>query len=132
MVADRLAYGSNGAVWTRYSWLAELGMKWVWDWGGYRGAILAQFVMVAGFVVLMGLAARRRAQSEIGAVVATGFGVFVSLAYLSFRPATLAIVMLAGCYLLLQRAQSRWVWVVVPVTAVIVNMDLYARLVPMW
>ena len=36
---DDLSFASIRQPWTPYSWLAELGMKWLWDAGGFRAAV---------------------------------------------------------------------------------------------
>lgn len=144
-LVDRVSFASEKEAWTPYSWLGELGMKVVWDAGGYRAAILAQAVMSALFVVLIALGAiygtEREAARErngfLGVVIATAGAVFLSLAYLSFRPATLAIVLLAVCYLLIERERAkgertRWVRLIVPVTALLANVHLFVFLVPLW
>src|SRR5450432_4852554 len=44
-IVDDLSFASSRSPWTPYSWLAELGMKKVWDIGGYRAAIATQALM---------------------------------------------------------------------------------------
>src|SRR5438046_9216924 len=44
-LVDDLSFASSKLPWTPYSWLAELGMKTLWDAGGYRAAVAAQAVM---------------------------------------------------------------------------------------
>ncbi|HMB96192.1 MAG TPA: hypothetical protein VKK61_09155, partial [Tepidisphaeraceae bacterium] len=57
-LVDHLSFASLKTPWTPYSWLAELGMKWIWDLGGYRAAIATQSIMMGAFVVLIALCAR--------------------------------------------------------------------------
>src|SRR5688500_20136002 len=45
-IVDHLSYGSIKQSWTPYSWLAELGMKWTWDAGGYRLALAMRAAIV--------------------------------------------------------------------------------------
>src|SRR5271155_4820819 len=54
---DDLSFASIRQPWTPYSWLAELGMKWLWDAGGFRAAVAMQAGMEAGFTVLLGMSA---------------------------------------------------------------------------
>jgi len=160
-LVDDLSFASDKAPWTPYSWLAELGMKGVWDVGGYRAAVLVHALMNAAFVVLVALTCRRAAGDRPGAVTgtvaATAVATFVSLPYLSFRPATLAIVLLAGVACLLvrdraaiaslkarractvgspddqtRRSGTRAIWFIVPITALLANVHLFAFLVPIW
>jgi hypothetical protein len=132
-LVDRLSFASIKEPWTPYSWLAELGMKWVWDGWGYRGAIVAQALMAGAFVMLVAAGAAGRAGiSRTSVLLASAFAIFLSLAYLSFRPATAALVMLAACHFLLRRERSWTIWLVVPLTALLANVHLYVFLVPLW
>src|SRR5207247_10560783 len=55
-LVDRQSFASVPQPWPPYSWLAELGMKVVWDHGGYRAAIVAHAVMAAALMTLMAAA----------------------------------------------------------------------------
>lgn len=161
-LVDRLSFASIQERWTPYSWLAELGMKAVWDIGGYRLAVAVQAMMQAAFVLAAALACRaarasapaaqrfdlidrampargndRDCPARLAVVLATAFVAFLSLSYLSFRPVTAALVLLALCVWLLVRdraagERSRAVWCIVPLTALTVNLHLYAIFVPVW
>ena len=43
-LVDRLSFASNQMPWTPYSWLAELGMRWLWSHAGWRGAVATQAI----------------------------------------------------------------------------------------
>ncbi len=158
-LVDHLSFASIQSPWTPYSWLAELGMKALWDFGGYRAAVLAGAMMQAAFV--LGIAAvcrtaraadcdRARFLPPAGALddfdrrpprmcaaAATAFATFISVPYLSFRPVTAALVVMTACCWLLVRdrrmgERSGLVWAVVPATALTVNLHLYAGFVPAW
>jgi hypothetical protein len=132
-LVDRLSFASIKEPWTPYSWLAELGMKWVWDIGGYRGAIAIQALMAAAFVTLLAAGATAVAgSSRTSTLAATVFSAFLSLPYLSFRPATAALVLLAACHVLMRRERSRMTWLVIPLMALLANVHLYVFLVPLW
>lgn len=149
-IVDDISFASIKTPWTPYSWLAELGMKAIWDLGGFRAAIITQALMMAGFVIFVALAAlsfpspstlgegqgggRGR---ELAVIISTVFAMFLSLPYLSFRPVTFVIVLLALCTWLLLRdrklnEQSRAVWLIVPLTAVMTNCHFFAAIVPLW
>jgi hypothetical protein len=151
-LVDTISFASEKSAWTPYSWLAELGMKGLWDAGGYRAAILAQAVMGAMFVVLIAMCGvivsrasdptpdpekRRASSNSLAIIISTAFAAFLSMPYLSFRPATLAIVLLALCFCVIQRDcsrnhQARTVWLIVPITAILANVHLFVFLVPLW
>jgi hypothetical protein len=152
-LVDRLSFASIQTPWTPYSWLAELGMQGVWDRWGWRAAVAGQAAMEGLFVIALAAAARARCSSKrmhkaprgpgvtepgaLQAAAATLFATILSLPYLSFRPVTAALVLLAVCVWLIvhdRRAGERtWgVWCVVPLTTLIVNLHLYAIFVPLW
>ena len=159
-LVDRQSFASVSAPWTPYSWLAELGMKWVWDRGGFRAAVLvhaalsaAIMAVVAGTCLIRTRApgdndpddpARRHSPlheppvvSRLSVVVATAIAAFLSLPYLSFRPVTAAVLLLAVATLLIVRdrrmgERSRAVWCVIPLTALMVNIHLFAVTVPLF
>jgi len=139
-LVDRLSFASDKTPWTPYSWLAELAMKTVWDAGGYRAAIFAQALISALFVIVIATTAKlndNESPSGLRSIIATAFAAFLSMAYLSFRPAALAILLLATSYLLLQRHrrknyQSRAIWLIVPITAILANVHLFVFLIPLW
>ena len=62
LIVDDISFASIKQPWTPYSWLAELGMKQLWDIGGYRAAVATQALMMAAFVVLIALACLARHQ----------------------------------------------------------------------
>jgi hypothetical protein len=112
-------------------------MKRLWDGGGYRAAILAQAILIGAFVVLVAITCRSALGSGLAASIATAFATFLTLPYLSFRPVTLAIVLLAVCYFLIERDRlqnhrTRTVWLIVPLTTLLINIHLFAIFVPLW
>jgi hypothetical protein len=142
-LVDNLSYESIKTPWTPYSWLAELGMKWTWDHLGWRGAVACDAALSAVILLLVAAACRALAGPgrRLAGVIATAFAAFFVIPYLSFRPVTLAILLLATCtWLLLRdrrreggsRRHSRAVWFVVPLTALLANVHLCAVFVPLW
>jgi hypothetical protein len=142
-IVDDLSFASIRQPWTPYSWLAELAMKWLWDVAGYRGAIAAQALMEMAFILLLGLCALELTAKVhtrpryLAAAVSVAFGAILSLAYLSFRPVTAALTILALIAWLLLRDRrldhkSRSVWIVIPLTALLINIHFFALFVPLW
>lgn len=148
---DHLCFASTSTKWAPYSWLAELGMRWLWDHTGWRGAIvtqgLVQFALIAFIAAACGAAADSPAPaiSEGAAIlpgglrtaVATVFASILAQRYLSFRPVTAALMLLSLCALLIVRdrrhgERSVAVWAIVPLTALIINLHFYALFVPLW
>ncbi len=158
-LVDHLSFASIQSPWTPYSWLAELGMKAIWDLGGYRAAVLAGALMQGAFVLGTAALCRTaraadcdrarflppagrvddfdRRPSRLCAAAATAFATFISMPYLSFRPVTAALLVMTVCCWLLVRdrrmgERSGAVWLVVPATALTVNLHLYAGFIPAW
>jgi len=161
-LVDDLSFASIKTPWTPYSWLAELGMKAVWDTGGYRLAVAAQAMMQAGIVIVLAMigcaAVKNRPGREhhLSIVLLTAFGTVLMLPYLSFRPATAAILPFGIILWLIvrdrqlegggpprpwieenpasqkRRPPGRWraVWLVVLLTALLTNIHLYVVLAP--
>jgi hypothetical protein len=142
-LVDDLSFASIRQPWTPYSWLAEVAMKKLWDAGGFQAAVGVQAVMEAGFIYLLGMSAvelSRRVCGEpryLASALAAAVGGVLSLAYLSFRPVTAALVILALIAWLLLRdrrmkQRSRAVWVVPFITVILINIHFFALLVPVW
>jgi hypothetical protein len=142
-LVDDLSFSSIKTPWTPYSWLAELGMKKLWDTGGYRAAVAAQAIVEWLFVMMLALVGDQASSMISGkprylaSALASVVGVILSLAYLSFRPVDLALVLLAVIAWLLFRdrrlgQQTRAVWLVPVLTILMANIHFYALLVPLW
>jgi len=140
---DDLSFASIRQPWTPYSWLAEIGMKRLWDVGGFRAAIAVQALMESAFIFFLGASALELSQRVTGqprymaSAVAAAMGGVLSLAYLSFRPVTAALTILAFIAFLLLRdrrldRRSRLVWLVPPLTAILINIHFFAIFAPLW
>ncbi len=173
-IVDQTSYMSKSQPWTPYSWLAELGMKLIWDTGGHRAGVITYAVLSVAIVGLTAwacraaqfgtsratgnLPARALSQREnatgqaacgtqngvevpapalFGVAVATAAATFLTLPFLSFRPVTMAFVLMAAIAGLIYRDRARGettraVWLVIPLTVVLVNVHLFAILIAGW
>jgi len=141
-LVDRISYCSMRAPWTPYSWLAELGMNAAWDWGGYRAALAAHAVLLAGVMFAVGAAAaecvpRSGSRAYSAAAVATAAAMMLIVPWFTFRPAALAIVLLAIIVWLIQRdrrldERSRAIWLTPPITALLANIHLFSLAAPLF
>jgi hypothetical protein len=138
-LVDQMSFASIKTPWTPYSWLAELAMKAIWDFGGYRAAVLTQALLMAAFVTFVAAGAHELSNrsNPVAVVISTAFAMYFSLPYLSFRPVTAALVMLSVCTWLLLRdrrlnQQGRAVWWIVPLTVLIANCHFFSVLVPLF
>jgi hypothetical protein len=137
-IVDHLSFSSSKEPWTPYSWLAELAMKNVWDVCGYRATIVVSSMFSCGLILMIALSCLELAgpTRQLNCILATALAAYLSLPYLSFRPATAAIFLLSICAWLLLRDRrdpgSKTVWLVIPITAALANIHLTAVLVPLW
>jgi len=187
-IVDNISFASLKTPWTPYSWLAELGMKEVWDQAGLTGAVLIQSFTIAGIFGMVTLSCRQLPDSArqvgiapspgatgvqpkdaaenrtdkgcrrtltrtlphrllcegeganerlLATLLTTALAAGVSLPYLSFRPATLATLILAIIAWLLLRdrrlnEKSKLVWVVPILTAICVNIHFFAIFAVLW
>jgi hypothetical protein len=139
-LVDELSFMSLKQPWTPYSWLAELGMKRLWDLGGWRAAVAAQAAIVVWCFIMIALAGvemTRPPRPFLGIALSLVFAGYIALPYLSFRPATMACALLATCMWLIARDRrlehrSWTVWLIVPITALLINIHLFAIFVPIW
>src|SRR5438045_36485 len=63
-IVDQLSFSSTRSAWSPYSWLGELGMKWIWDHASLRGAIATQAILQAAFILLIALCASQPMMSR--------------------------------------------------------------------
>lgn len=105
-LVDTLSFASLKQPWTPYSWLAELTMKAIWDHGGVRAVVLTEATLVATFFTFMALAAFERSKNYFTSCVLTFLAIVLCLPYLSFRPVTMCLALLAICWWLLMRNQQ--------------------------
>ena len=135
-LVDSISFASLKTPWTPYSWLAELFMRVLWNAGGFRLATLVTAVCSGGIIVIVAASSpssdERRANG-LSVVLLTAVAAFFTLPFISFRPVTFALVIFAAVVALLVRDRARAtksVWLVIPLTALMTNLHLYALLVP--
>ncbi|MBC7784134.1 MAG: hypothetical protein H7144_09860 [Burkholderiales bacterium] len=140
-LVDTLSYASDKTPWTPYSWLAELVMKRVWDLGGYRatnvvtaacsGLIIVAMAMTCATVAANQVPQLRRSPSYFSAAIATAIGAYFTLPFLSFRPVTFALALLAIIVYLLYRDRARGlrtraVWIIPLLVLIQTNLHIYS------
>jgi hypothetical protein len=141
-LVDQISFASIKSPWTPYSWLAELGMKWIWDHFGIRGAVAVQAILQATFVLLVAMcciesSAAPAPRQLLPITVSTALATFLSLPYLSFRPVLFAIVLIGMSTLLLLRdrrlnERSRAIWTLPALAAISINVHIFAVFIPIF
>ncbi|MBC8108715.1 MAG: hypothetical protein H7Z14_19180 [Anaerolineae bacterium] len=147
-IVDELSYNSVRTPWTPYSWLAELGMRGIWNSTGLPGAVITHILMAMTMVLASALACSAAAatttttptissQRALPIIIAVLLAAMWTQPFTAFRPVSAAFVLLMICAWLLLRdrrmdQRSRTVWLVPPIIALMVNVHFFAILVPCW
>jgi hypothetical protein len=141
-LVDDLSFASMREPWTPYSWLAQLAMKFFWDAGGLPLTVLVQaglLMPIVGGIVLSGAELSRLVHGRVrgmNIVLGAMLAIVMSYPYLSYRPVTFALALLSIAAWLITRDRrmgaSRAVWTIPLMTALMVNLHLYAIFVPLW
>ena len=136
-VPDPFSFMSAPGDWTPFSWLGEIVMKLTFDRLGLPGVVGGHALCAGAFfslVAMTSLEATRAANGEprrFAALLATIVCALFSIPFLSFRPVTFALVILAAMTWLIwrdRRAGGRMLWLCVPLTLVLTNLHLYVIL----
>lgn len=136
-VVDHFSFMSNREPWTPFSWLGELLMKWTFDAGGLRAIVAAHALCSILFFYFLARACRESCRAhnaregQLATFIACLCGAIFTLPYLSFRPVTMALALMAAMFFTLQRDRrvGDWrVWLLVPMTLVLTNLHLYVIL----
>ena len=130
-LVDRLSFASLKTPWTPYSWLAELFMHAIWAVGEFRLATVVTAICSAGIIALIAAAARlhTKTANDLGVAILTAVAAFFTLPFVSFRPVTFGLLVMAAMVLMLtadRRRASAMVWWIVPLTVLLTNLHLYA------
>lgn len=141
-IVDSISFNSVRDPWTPYSWLAEIGMLCVWRTLGVFGVVFGEAVLAVLLVGFGALACREAVRmkhatgGELNILLGTIVIAMFSLAFVSFRPASMALVMLAATALFLLRDQrlgrTKLIWLIVPLTVLLANIHLYVVVALMW
>ena len=136
-VPDTFSFMSKPGEWTPFSWLGELLMKFIFDFGGLAGVVGVHALCSVVFFAFIALACDEATRTFAGShrrlatLVCVAFAMSLSLAFLSFRPVTVALALLSAMGWLLWRdrsSQTRALWLLVPATIVLTNLHLYVIL----
>jgi hypothetical protein len=136
-VPDPFSFMSKPGEWTPFSWLGELVMKFVYDAGGLRGVVGVHALCSVAFFAFIAFACSEATRTLTGqprrlaTLLSAAFAMMLSLAFLSFRPVTIALALLSAMAWLVWRDRSRTTrafWLLVPATVVLTNLHLYVIL----
>ena len=140
-VVDNLSFNSIGRPWSPYSWAAELLMLALWNAAGPAASVAVTAVTAASFTAFCGLACAEAARrsgtgpARLSAAAAASVAAVLGVGFFALRPVAMALPLLALSQLILWRDRrlpggSRLAWGLPLVTAVCVNLHLYAIFIP--
>lgn len=138
-VPDPFSFMSAPGDWTPFSWLGELAMKWTSDVLGLPGIVGGHMLCGAAFFAIVAMTCLEATRNVVGqtrrgaALIATVVAALFSIPFLSFRPVTFALVIVAAMTWLIWRdrrdGRGSWiVWLCVPLTLLLTNVHLYVIL----
>jgi hypothetical protein len=136
-VPDTFSFMSKPGDWTPFSWLGELLMKFVFDAAGLPGIVGVHALCSVAFFAFIALACGEAtrtftgSQRRLATLICVAFAMCLSLAFLSFRPVTMALALLSAMGWLIWRDRScptGAFWLLVPATVVLTNLHLYVIL----
>lgn len=137
-LVDSISYASLKAPWTPYSWLAELFMRALWKLTGLRGVLIVTSFCAATILGLTAWSARRSRNDThaMPVVLATVLAAYFTLPFLSFRPVTFTLALMAIVIAILWRHRSmdyrsRAIWIIPALTVLITNLHIYVAFVVM-
>ncbi|MCS7269894.1 MAG: hypothetical protein NZ703_02315 [Gemmataceae bacterium] len=126
---DPFGQATAGSYWANHAWLFDLGLYWTWELVGEKGVMATKVGLVLLLAYLLWRSGRRWSSPWL-----TGLVVSLAIVALSPRlllqPTLLSYVLLAAVILCCQGG-GRWLWGLVPLTAVWVNLDSWFFLGPL-
>jgi tetratricopeptide (TPR) repeat protein len=124
---DPFSYTAQGAPWLDIHWLFQVALQAVHRLGGHEAVVLAKLLVVAGVVGVGAAFARSRDRAGL-APLCLGLLLLVACDRFLARPELPSFLCLSVVLLLLDREERRsgapdaWLWLVLPVQLVWVNM----------
>lgn len=124
-VTDEFSFTKPGAEWYAWEWLSDVVYALAHRWDGLRGVALLAGALVGLFGVLLIRFMVWRSADTIVSLVVTLVAFGASSLHFLARPHLFTLVGLVGVIWLLERdrrRRTRWLWLLIPLTAVWVNL----------
>jgi hypothetical protein len=123
--SDLFSFSKPGETWYAWEWLADVALAFLFRQAGFKGVVLVAGVIITATAFIVFRAMMWRGANPLVAMVVCLFGVGASSVHYLARPHILTLLLMAVSVWLLARdrqAETRWVWVLIPITAVWTNL----------
>jgi hypothetical protein len=122
---DLFSFSKAGAPWFAWEWLSDAVFATLHRAAGLKGIVLFSGVLIAAYSTLLLRFALWRGANPLIAALVTLLAVGASSLHFLARPHLFTLLFLPASVWLLERdrgEQTRWVWLLVPLTAVWTNL----------
>jgi hypothetical protein len=122
---DLFSFSKPGAAWFAWEWLADVWYGWLFGIGGLKAVVLFAGVLIAAYATLLLRYTLWRGSNPLVASLVTLLAVGASTMHFLARPHLFTLLFLpAGIWLVEadRRERTRYVWLLIPLTAVWVNL----------
>lgn len=122
---DLFSFSKPGAPWFAWEWLSDVVFALLFRVGGLKAIVLFAGVLIAVYATLLLRYAIWRGANALLASAATLFAVGSASLHFLARPHLFTLLLLPACLWLVEadrRNPTRWVWLLVPVTALWTNL----------
>jgi hypothetical protein len=122
---DLFSFSKPGAAWFAWEWLSDLCFAALYALGGLKAIVLFAAALICTYATLLVRYAIWRGSNALLAAFFTFLAVGSSTLHFLARPHLFTLVLVPACLWLLEadrRKNTRWVWALVPVTAIWTNL----------
>ncbi len=122
---DPFSFTKSGQPWFAWEWLADVFLASLFRLAGFKGVVLGAGVLISAAAFVVFRAMLWHGANPLAAVLVSLLGVSASSVHYLARPHIFTLLLMAISVWLLardRRAPTRWVWALIPVTAVWTNL----------
>jgi hypothetical protein len=122
---DLFSFSKPGAPWFAWEWLSDLWFAALYAVGGLKAIVLFVAALISAYATLLVRYSIWRGSNALLATFFTFLTVGSSTIHFLARPHLFTLILLPVCLWLIEadrRKNTRWVWLLVPVTAIWTNL----------
>ena len=122
---DLFSFSKPGEPWFAWEWLSDVLLAGLFRWGGLKAVVLFSGVLIAVYATVLLRMAFWMGANALAAMFATLLAVGSSSIHFLARPHLFTLLLTPLSVWLIaadRRRQTRWVWILIPVTALWTNL----------
>ena len=122
---DLFSFSKPNAAWFAWEWLSDVGLAVLFKLGGLKAIVLCAGTLVAVYATILLRFSLWLGSNALVAAMLTLVAVGASSMHFLARPHLVTLILLPSCLWLLEidtRKKTRWLWVLIPVSALWTNM----------